>query len=328
MIKYITKRVLRAFLTLFVILTILFTLLRAMPIEGYFENYDKLSEVEIQVKLDTLGLNDPLPQQLGRFFNQLLHGDLGTSTRFRQGVSINSIIAEKVPISLRLGLISFTISLVLGLLLGIVMARSTRSRFQIGDKLGTVFIVVVQAIPAAVYHIVLQFVGSQGIINLNWLGLDWSLELPMLFDASNPLSYILPIISLSIGSTAYYAMWLRRYMVDESNKDYVRLARAKGVSDGQISRKHVFRNAVIPLVQYIPGSILNTLMGSLYVESLYSIPGMGGLLVTAIKMHDNTLVQALVVIYAVLSIAGLLLGDLLMAILDPRISLNGKEGAR
>ena len=82
------------------------------------------------------------------------------------------------------------------------------------------------------------------------------------------------------------------------------------------------------LVQYIPGSILSTLMGSLYVESLYSVPGMGGLLVTAIKIHDNTLVQALVVIYAVLSISGLLLGDLLMALVDPRISLTGKEDAR
>ncbi len=97
---------------------------------------------------------------------------------------------------------------------------------------------------------------------------------------------------------------------------------------GRISRSHVFRNAVVPLVQYIPGSILSTLMGSLYVESLYSVPGMGGLLVTAIQIHDNTLVQALVVIYAILSIAGLLLGDLLMAVVDPRISLIGKEGAR
>ena len=208
------------------------------------------------------------------------------------------------------------------------MARSTRTRFRIGDKLGTVFIVVVQAVPAAVYHIVLQFAGSQGVINLKWLGIDWTLKLPMLFNAGNPMSYILPVISLSIGSTAYYAMWLRRYMVDEANKDYVKLARAKGVPGGQISRRHVFRNAMIPLVQYSPGSILSTLMGSLYVESLYSVPGMGGLLVNAIQIKDNTLIQALVVIYAVLSIAGLLLGDLLMALVDPRISLTGKEDAR
>ena len=296
--KYICKRVLRAFFTLFIIITILFSLLRFMPEEGYFENYDKLSDIEIQVKLNSLGLNDPLPKQLTRFYGQLVRGDLGTSNVYR------------------LGLVSFVLSLVMGLSLGIWMARSTRSVWKIGDKLGTVFIVIIQAVPSAVYHIVIQFVGSQ-------YG-----TLPMLFDAAKPVSYILPILSLSIGSTAYYAMWLRRYMVDEANKDYVQLARAKGVPGGDISRRHIFRNAMIPLVQYIPGSILSTLMGSLYVESLYSIPGMGGLLITAIKRQDNTLVQALVLIYAVISILGLLFGDILMAIVDPRISLNRKEGAR
>ena len=123
-------------------------------------------------------------------------------------------------------------------------------------------------------------------------------------------------------------MWLRRYMVDESNKDYIRLARAKGVPAGKISRSHVFRSAIVPLVQYIPQSILFTLMGSLYVESLYSIPGMGGLLIQVIKLQDNTMVQALVLIFAALGIVGLFLGDLLMVLVDPRISLNRGEGSR
>ena len=136
------------------------------------------------------------------------------------------------------------------------------------------------------------------------------------------------MFSLSIGSIVYYAMWLRRYMVDEANKDYIRLARAKGVPEGKISRVHVFRNAFVPLIQYIPNSILFTLMGSLYVESLYSIPGMGGLLVQVIKIQDNTMVEALVVIYSALSVVGLLLGDIMMAIFDPRISFTTKEGSR
>lgn len=322
MAKYITKRVLRSLLTMFIIITILFALLRLMPVEGYFENYDKMSETQIQVKLNALGLTDSLPKQLLNFYKQILRGDLGTSNVYRQGVSINTIVAEKMPVSLKLGLISLLISLALGLPLGILMARSTRTRFRIGDKLGTVFIVIIQAMPSAVYHILIQFAGSQTYVGKEIFGL------PMLFDASNPKSYILPVISLSIGNIAYYAMWLRRYMVDESNKDYIRLARAKGLPSGRISRSHVFRNAFVPLVQYIPNSILLTLMGSLYVESLYSIPGMGGLLVTAIKRQDNTLVQALVLIYAVISILGLLFGDILMGIVDPRISFAKKEGSR
>ena len=322
MAKYITKRVLRSLLTMFIIITILFALLRMMPIEGYFENFDKMSSTQIQVKLNALGLNDPLPKQLFNFYKQLLHGDLGESNVYRKGVAITEIIAEKIPISMKMGLIAMIISLALGLPLGILMARSTRTRFKIGDKLGTVFIVLIEAMPSAVYHILIQFAGSQTFIGKTILGL------PMLFDAANPKSYILPLISLSIGNVAYYAMWLRRYMVDEANKDYIRLARAKGVPNGKISRRHVFRNAFVPLVQYIPNSILFTLMGSLYVESLYSIPGMGGLLVTAIKRQDNTLVQALVLIYAVISILGLLFGDILMGIVDPRISFAKKEGSR
>ena len=307
---------------MFIIITILFALLRMMPVEGYFENFDKMNATQVQVKLNALGLTDPLPKQLLRFYNQLLHGDLGQSNVYRKGVAITEIISEKIPVSLELGLISLVIALAVGLPLGILMARSTRTRYKIGDKLGTVFIVLVQSMPSAVYHILIQFAGSQTYIGKTILGL------PMLFDASNPRSYILPIISLSIGNIAYYAMWLRRYMVDEANKDYIRLARAKGVPNSAISRRHVFRNAFVPLVQYIPNSILFTLMGSLYVESLYSVPGMGGLLVTAIKRQDNTLVQALVVIYAVISILGLLFGDILMGIVDPRISFAKKEGAR
>ena len=117
-------------------------------------------------------------------------------------------------------------------------------------------------------------------------------------------------------------------MVDEINKDYVRLARAKGASGGSIMFRHVFRNAFVPMVQYLPSSFLNTVIGSIYVESLYSIPGMGGLLVTVIKNSDNNMVQAIVLLYATVGVIGLLLGDIMMTILDPRISLGAKEGGR
>lgn len=316
MAKYIGKRLLRSILTLFIIITIVFALLRLMPIEGYFQNFEKMSSVQIKVGLQQLGLTDPLPVQLGNFWKGVFRGDLGVSHKYRVGVPVLEIIAGKLPLSLAIGLSALGIALVLGLPLGILMARSTRTKWKIGDKLGTVFVVVIQAIPAAVYYLLIQFYFS---------------KLPgfsMFFDMDRPSTWVLPIFSLALGNIAYYAMWLRRYMVDESNKDYVKLARAKGVPTSAISRSHVFRNAFVPLVQFIPTSVILTLMGSLYVESLYSIPGMGGLLVTAIQNQDNTLVQALVLIYAAISILGLLVGDILMALLDPRITLGKKEGGR
>ncbi|MEG2203826.1 MAG: ABC transporter permease, partial [Oscillospiraceae bacterium] len=127
---------------------------------------------------------------------------------------------------------------------------------------------------------------------------------------------------------AYYAMWVRRYMVDELNRDYIKLARAKGMTNSAIMYRHVIRNAFVPLAQYLPANILLTISGSIYVEALFSIPGMGGLLVSAIQRQDNTLVQALVLIYSSVGICGLFLGDILMALCDPRIKLEKKGGAR
>ena len=301
MARYIIKRIIHSLITLCIVIAIVLLLLRAMPIEGYFNNYDKLSKAQVNVTLQKLGLKDPAPVQIAKYFGQLLRGNLGVSNKYRAGYPIAKIIAKKIPVSIELGLLAQAFALALGIPLGIAMAKSTRSRFKIWDKFGTVLIVIIEAVPSAVYHLLIQLYGSE------WLGV------PMLFDESKWYTWILPVFSLSIGSIVYYAMWLRRYMVDEANKDYIRLARAKGVPEGKISRVHVFRNAFVPLIQYIPNSILFTLMGSLYVESLYSIPGMGGLLVQVIKIQDNTMVEALVVIYSALSVVGLLLGDIMMA---------------
>ncbi len=313
MAKYLIKRIGQSLLTLMIILTVVFILVRQMPIEGYFENIDKLDDAVIQATLDKMGLNDPILVQLKNFFVRLFQGDLGTSARYSVGVPITEIIAAKAPISIRMGLLSMALSMALGIPLGSAMARSKN---RLWDKFGTVFIVLVNAVPSAVYYIYIQSYGSM------------ALGVSMLFDADNWVSWILPVVSMSLGNIAYYAMWLRRYMVDELNKDYVRLARAKGVNSKDITKHHVFRNAFVPMIQYIPTSLLYTVGGSIYIESLYSIPGMGGLLVDVISRQDNPMVQAIVMIYSCIGIVGMLLGDLLMALIDPRISLQKKEGAR
>ncbi|MBR5231640.1 MAG: ABC transporter permease [Clostridia bacterium] len=313
MTKYVLKRLLSAILTLVIVLTVVFVLVRQMPIEGYFDNYDKLDENIIQAKLDKMGLNDPMPVQLLHFFKNLLKGDLGTSARYSVDAPITGIIAQKAPVSALLGIISMILAMALGLPLGAAMARS-KSKFW--DKFGTAFIVFVNAVPAAVYYIYLQSYGAK------------ALGVPMLFNRSEWQTWILPIFSMALGNIAYYAMWLRRYMVDELNKDYVKLARAKGVENKKITMRHVFRNAFVPMVQYIPTSLMYTICGSIYIESLYSVPGMGGLLVDVINRQDNPMVQAIVMIYSCIGIIGLLLGDLLMTAIDPRITFAKKEGAR
>ncbi len=316
MIKYLGKRILRSLLTLCIILTIVFVLVRQMPITGYFPNFDKMTPEQIQNGLKVMGLDKPIWQQLYDFFkNLILHGDLGTSYIYRQGVPVTEILAPKLPVSIKLGSLSLLVSLLVGLPMGTLMANY-KGRFF--DHLGTGFIVFIQAVPAAVYYLFIQFYGTK------LLGIKMTI-----FDAAdlaNPAYWVLPVLSMSLGNIAYYAMWLRRYMVDEKNKDYVMLARIKGDSEGQIMFRHVFRNAFVPMVQYIPTSFLNTVIGSIYVESLFGIPGMGGLLVDVVKKQDNTMVQAIVLLFACVGIIGLLLGDLLMVVFDPRISLVRKGG--
>ena len=313
MAKYLTKRLLRSVVTLFIVTCVVFTLMRAMPIEGYFQNYEKLTDAQIQAGLREQGLLDPLPVQLWHFFQGLFRWDFGVSHTYRTNVPVTEILRDKLPVSIRLGCLSILTSMVFGIPIGTMMARH-KGRFF--DKLGTVFIVFIQAVPAAVYFLLIQLYGTT------------ALGVGLLFDAANPRCWILPVLSMALGNTAYYAMWLRRYMVDESNKDYVTLARAKGVSENAIMFRHIFRNSFVPLVQYIPSSFLNTIIGSIYVESLYSIPGMGGLLVTVIEKSDNNMVQAIVLLYATVGVIGLMLGDIPMTVLDPRITLAGKAGDR
>lgn len=314
MVKYIIKRLLQSLLTLFIVATAVFLLLRLMPESGYFgEEYDKLDEDQREAILTSMGLRDPLPTQLLRFYNDTLHGDLGTSIVFRPDVEISTIVASKAPYSIAFGLASIVLSVVAGIPMGIIMARF---KGKIPDKLGNGYVVLINAVPAAVYYLFLQLYASD------------LFKLPMLFDMDRWTSWILPTISMSLSGIAYYAMWMRRYMVDEMNRDYIKFARAKGVSQSQLMYRHVMRNALVPIVQYLPANILLTISGSIYVESLFSIPGMGGLLIAAVQRQDNTLVQALVLIYSSVGILGLLLGDLLMTLCDPRIKLAGRKGNR
>jgi ABC-type dipeptide/oligopeptide/nickel transport system permease component len=300
---------------MFFIICIVFLLLRMMPIEGYFPGqYERMTQEQLDVSIRRLGLDKPVTEQLFIFFrNLIVDGDMGVSQRYHYNVPVLEIIARKAPISLKFGLISLAISMPLGFGLGILMARKKGGAW---DKIGTGYIVAMQAIPFAVFAILIQFYSAS------------VLGLPMLYSEDRWVSMIAPVIMLSIGGIAGNALWLRRFMVDESNRDYIKLARSKGVPNSAIFFRHVFRNAAVPMVQGIPGSILFAIVGSIYVESLCSIPGTGGLLVDAIKRQDNSLVQALVIIYALLGIFGLLLGDLLMAMVDPRIKLVKKEGGR
>ena len=269
---------------------------------------------EVIAALEAAGLTDPIGTQLLHFYNDLLHLDFGTSRRIQNGASVVKVIGKKFGVSMRLGLISAGISLLVGIMLGILQ---TAFKDKVFDWIGTAYTVFVNAVPSLVsYSLVLVF-GSK------YLGF------PTLYSTRNVgPSSVLPIVCLSLASIAGYALWTRRYMVDELTRDYIKLARVKGLSSSEIMFKHVLRNAMVPMVQYIPQSILLTVGGSLLMERFFSVPGMGPLLTDAIQRYDLNVVQTLVILYAALGIVGVFLGDVLMMLVDPRITLTGKEAAR
>lgn len=307
--RYLLSKTGQAIITILLVMLVVFTLLRFMPTAGYFtkEQWKDTTESEKTAYLRNLGVLDPLPVQLKNFVVDLFHGDLGHSITLYPNAPISGILAEKIPYSILLNLISWFVSALIGLPLGVAMARS---KGGLPDKLGTVYVVIIRAVPSIIIHFFIQVFFSK------WF------NLPLLFYMDQPSSWILPTISMSIGSIAGYGVWLRRYIVDEENKDYIKFARVKGLSQNYIMWRHVFRNAIVPIAINIPSDFLLMLSGSLVIESMYAIPGTGGLLIKAIKAMDNPMVQILVLLYGALSVFGVFLGDILVSFVDPRIKLT------
>ena len=239
--------------------------------------------------------------------------NFGKSHRVQTGLDVTEIIGSKMAISMRIGLCALIIALVIGVPLGIMQARYKDGLL---DGAGQAFTIFINAVPHLVTYFLVMIVGSR------------LFGLPIQYTVTDPKSAILPMVALSMGSIASYMLWMRRYMVDELNKDYIRLAKLKGMSTTQVMFRHVMKNAFLPLAQYLPYSVLLTVGGSILVEKMFGVPGLGNLLPDAIAKYDSNLVIAVVSLYASLGIMGLFLGDVLMILLDPRIRLTEKGGTR
>lgn len=316
MIKYSVKRILESLITVLIIVTIVFLLMRLLPTDYYFTEDEllKLTDEQKEDRLRAAGLTDPMLVQLGRFYNNLLHGDLGKSSRLQSGVEVTKVISSKIAVSMKLGLVAFALSLVLGVVFGIIQATF---KDKVPDHIGTVYTIFANAVPALVLYSLILVFGSR------------VLGLPSMYSTRKPvISSILPVACLTLGSIAGQMLWTRRYMIDELNKDYIKLAKVKGCSTKKIMFSHVLRNAFVPMAQSVPGALLGTMTGSLLAEKFFSVPGMGPLLTDAIGRYDTNVVQALVMFYAFLGTMGVFLGDMFMMLLDPRIKFVGKENSR
>ncbi len=218
---------------------------------------------------------------------------------------------SKLGFSFVIGIINVAIAYVLGLSIGLTMAQFKDSWF---DKLCTVYIMFIIAVPSLAYIFLFKAIGGS------------LFKLPTLFevDSNNWKMYVLPIISLSLPSIANLMKWMRRYMIDQQNADYVKFARSGGLSESEIFTKHIWKNAVIPITHGVPSSIIFAMTGAIITERVYSVPGAGNLLTQAINKYDNGVIVGVTLFYATLSVVSIVLGDVLMAAVDPRISFTTK----
>lgn len=220
-----------------------------------------------------------------------------------------------VGMSYFFGITSLIITYLFALPFAVAMAKKPGG---IVDKIGIGYINLLISVPSLAFIFFLKYIGI-------------SIGLPDLFPHlgfNDPRSYIMPMVILGLLSTPSLMMWVRRYMVDQSTADYVKFAKAKGLSENEISKRHILKNAIIPIVNGIPASVILAISGAVLTESVFSIPGMGKMLPDAIKAGNNNMVITLTFIFTALAVAAVFIGDILMTIVDPRISLQEKKGGR
>ena len=218
---------------------------------------------------------------------------------------------SKIAFSFTIGILATILAYVIGLPLGLFMARH---KDGLVDKLGTFYIVFITAVPSLAYIFMFKAIGG-------------SLGLPTTFDvnSSSKLMYVLPIVSLALPSVANLMKWVRRYMIDQMNSDYVKFARSGGLSENEIFAKHILKNAAIPIIHGIPGAVLGALTGAIITERVYVVPGTGNLLTQAINFYDNGVIVGVTMFYGLLSVVSIILGDVLMSVVDPRISFTNES---
>jgi len=301
--KYIIKRVLLAVVTVLLICAITFFAMHAIP-GGPFNKEKALSEATIAALNARYNLDKPVFTQFMLYMKGLLHGDFGVS--LKNGRDISTIIAESFPISAKLGLSAVTIALISGTIFG-SLAALMRNKWP--DRLIVFFSTLFTAVPSFVLATMLLLVFC---IKLGWFPV-WSVE---------NTNYVLPILSLAAYPMAYTTRLAKTSMLDALSQDYIRTAKAKGVSRWKVIFKHALRNSLIPVITYAGPQIAYIITGSMVVETIFTVGGIGSKFVSSITNRDYTMIMATTVFLATLMVIANLICDLLYKVVDPRIKYD------
>ena len=310
-IRYILKRIIYSFITILVLVTITFLLMQLLPGEPFTAG-KAFPDSVMQALEKKYGLDKPVLQQLFIYIGNALRGDFGIS--IPDGRAVTDVIAEAFPVSFSLGIRALLFAFIMGILLGVVAAVK---RGTVWDSAAMFFALVGVSVPSFIMGAVLQY----------FLGLKLyqatGVQVFAVIGWSDFNSKILPAFALAFGSMATVSRLMRTSMLDVLSQDYIKTAKAKGLSQRQIVWKHAVRNAVMPVVTVMGPLVAAVLTGAFVVENIFSIPGLGKYFVTSVQTLNYTMIAGTTVFYGMFLILANLVVDLIYGFIDPRIKLTG-----
>lgn len=308
--KYLLKRIAISIMTLLVILLVLFLMLEYMP--GSPFNDEKLTVDQLALLNQKYGLDQPVIIRFFNYIKNMLTGDFGVSYTISKNTPISALLQTRLPISLRVGGQAVLLGTIVGLVLGVIAAIKHNT---IWDTLTTVISVLGVSLPSYVFALGLSY----------YLGFKVTL-FPLLYSTEAAFkSSVLPTIALCMFTIATIARFTRTEMLEVLGSDYMQLAESKGISGIKLLTRHALRNALIPIITVLAPLIVGLMTGSLVIEKIFSIPGIGSLLVTAIQSNDYNVIVALAFIYSAMYIGIMLVVDILYGVVDPRIRLAKED---
>lgn len=310
MTRYLFKKFVFMLISLFVLISATFFLMKAIPGNPFMS--EKATSPEIQARLMAqLGLDKPLFTQYVIYLRNVITGDFGISMK-KLNQSVTDIISQTFMVSLKLGVVAIIVSIILGILLGMLAALYHR---KLIDNVAMILAVLGIAVPSFVLASLIQYFFG---LKLGWFrvaGLD------------GPLDYVLPVAALSAQPIAFIARLTRSSMIEVLHADYIKTAKAKGLNMLTIMFKHVIRNAILPVVTYVGPMTANIVTGSIVIERIFGIGGIGKVLVDSITNRDYTMIMGVTIFYGILLMLARFITDVAYALIDPRIKLTGgKEG--
>lgn len=315
MFKYVMKRIGYAFLTVLVLIIITFFMIQAAPGDP-FSNGKAMSEATKQALREQYGLNKSIPEQLIIYIGNIFQGNLGMSTKYARPVT--KIIGESFPASFDLGVRALLIAVIGGVFIG---AYAAIRRGKKADSAAMAIAVIGVSVPSFIVAALLQYFVALKINNLLGPGRQFF----PISGWTSEMHKILPAIALSLGSLATISRLMRTSMLDVLNSDYIKTAKAKGLSERRIVWKHALRNAIMPVITVLGPIAASVLTGAFVVEQVFSIPGMGKYFVIAITENDYLLTAGTTVFYGVFLVISTLIVDLLYGVIDPRVKISGMK---